>query len=505
MRAYQAPYEQKIYGGMNDALDPTLVNEYEGVLVQNGVIREAGSFTGRAGATLYGSDTGSQKILGWGVKRNATRFITRIVNGSSTATVQGISGSTWSDIASATVKKDTDVITAECSNGAVYYFNGDATSAPGKYDGSSWSTVSGMPDGSGGAEWKNFLFVWGVAAYPKRLYISNIGAPETFTATDYIDFPEEIVGAKPYFNRLVVGMKRSIAYIVGSGTTDFVVSGATVYVPTAFGFGVSSYESMQLVDNELWCQDEEGNIRKVFRSDNDEVFGGVVSDKIQGIIDGLNKNALNKTTAAYVNGYYIFYSPNGAATENNVGAMYDTQAILPDGISRWSKLTGWTPSHFTIYEASQTPELYWGENTADSKTYKWSGVSDNGTAIEMIWRSKKNEVKYPNRLKLFKWGRQEYKAIGSYSGYIKADIDDAGMNTIKTVSFLGNTHTLGVDWTLGVDELGAKSRLDTDFYFKDGGSDIAGKHCQVELNASYSVAIPTWYKQTYLFKVLNMR
>lgn len=508
MRAYSPPYEQTIYGGMNDTFDDELVGKYEAMLAANCLIRTIGAVSGRPGATLVGDDTGSYKVLGHGVKRNGTKFITRVLDGAANAKVQVLSGGAWSDIGSATLLKNVDVIAGESSvNDVDYYFNGDAATAVGKYNGSAWATVAAIPRGTIGKEWKNFFFVAGVTSAKRRLYISDLGDPETYGASNYIDFPEDITAIVPYFNRLVIGMKHSIAYVDGAGLSDFVVSGKTVYVPTAFDFGIVSQESAQIVGNELWAMDQEGRIRRVFRSDNDVLFGEVLSGKIENLIKSLNRNALNKVTAAYIDGYYIFYAPLGAAAENNVGAYYDTKAIFPpnEDVSRWVKHTGWTPSHFAIYESSATPELYWGENTNDSKSYKWSGVSDNGTAIVMQWRGKRNNNGYPNRPKLYRWGKQQFAPIGDYNGYIKADLDSRGQNTIKTVNFAGTGDLLGSTFTLGTSVLGSSSRLDDTFKFVDGGDEIVAKHVQMELYASYSAAIPTWYKMTYMYKLLPYR
>lgn len=505
MRAYLTPWEQKLYGGMNDTFDEELVSKYEGMLVQNCVIRTVGAVTGRAGATLVGDDTGNVKVLGWGNKRNGTRFMTRIVDGASVSKVQLLSGVNWGDVTSATLTKNRDVYTTECGNGSVYYFDGDATHSVGKFDGTTWSTVAGIPKGRWTAYWKEFFWVAGVEALPKRLYFSNIGAPETWTASDYIDFPHDITSVTPYFDRLVIGTKYSVYYIVGSGSSDFVVSGEAVYIPTGFDFGIVSHESVQIVDNELWGMDNEGRIRKIFRSANDVVFGGVISDKINSLIAGLNKTALAKCTAAFIDGYYIFYAPNGSDTENSVGAYFDTRATLPQNVSSWIKHTGWTPSHFCVYDASNKPELYWGNSGNDSLTWKWAGTSDAGTAIVMRWQGRRNDNGLPNRPKLYRWGKQQYEPIGAYTGAIKADIDSRGQNTLKTVSFAGTGDLLGSTFVLGTSVLGGASRLSDTFYFKDGGDDIVGKTLQMELYASYTLAIPIWYKQTYQYKALRYR
>jgi len=64
---------------------------------------------------------------------------------------------------------------------------------------------------------------------------------------------------------------------------------------------------------------------------------------------------------------------------------------------------------------------------------------------------------------------------------------------------------LGSTFIMGTSILGTSDRLDSDFNFKDGGDDIVGKTLQRELYASYSAAIPIWYKQTYMYKALQMR
>jgi len=503
MRPYQPPYDQQVYGGMNDIPDDLLVSRYEGKLVQNGIIRNSGAFSGRLGLTLLGDDTGNTRVMGLGIQRQTPSFITRIVNGASVSKVQLLATNAWGDITSATLTKDVDVFPYPCSNGSLYYPTQGVDC--GKFDGTTWTTVAAIPRGKFGCEWKNFIWNSGNATYPRRLYFSNIGTPETYTGSDYVDFPEEITCIKPYFNRLVIGMKHGVAYIAGGGQSDFIVTGQTIYTPTSFDFGIASQESAQVVGNELWAMDEEGNVRRLFRSSTDDIFGGIVSDKIQTLTATFNKSQLAKVTAAAVNGYYIFYAPTGSGTENSVGAYFDTKASLPNGVSAWVKHTGWKPSHFGVYDISGAPTLIVGENTADQKTYTWAGTSDNGTAIEMIWKGGKNVCKLPNQFKLFKWGKIEFKPIGNYTGKILADINATGLNDIKTVSFLGDNKQLGVNWTLGVDALGNRGRLTETFNFIDGGADNAGNHVQIELYASYISAVPEWYDMIFMYKALRLR
>jgi hypothetical protein len=498
-----------MYAGQNDISDDQLVHKYEGSLVQNCIIRNIGSVSGRPGLTLVGTDYGDQNILGFGPKRIGTKFLTHVVNGASVSQVELFTSGDWSPVSGAELTKDRHVFTIESDNGNVYYFDGDGSHNVGKFDGTNWALVGGMPKGRYPALWKNFLWIGGVEAYPRRLYLSNIGDHETFDASDYIDFPYDIVGVRGYFNLLVVATTHEVFFIDGSSQTDFVVSGQTVYVPSGFDFGIASHESMQIVGNELWGMDREGRIRRIFRSPNDAIFGGIISDKIEALTQTFNKNQLSKVTAAFINGYYIFFAPVGSDTENSIGAYYDTRLPLPSGIpstiSRWSVLKGWTPSHLAVYESSQTPELYVGESGAHSRIYKWAGTDDNGEEIEMIWRGARTNNGFPNNPKQYRWGKQMAQPIGNYTGLIKADIDSTGMYTIKTMNFAGNNKLLGDDWTLGEDELGDQGKLDTNFFFNEGGADINGKTLQMELYALYAAAIPSWGKQTYLYKVLKMR
>lgn len=509
MRAYAQPFEQLMYAGQNDVPNDELVHKYEGAKVQNCIIRNIGYVSGRPGLTLLGAGAGTDKILGFGPKHNSTKFLTRIVNGASNSKVQVYTAGDFSDVASATLTKDRAVRTVESDNGAVYYFDADGGHNVGKYEGTTWSTVAAIPKGGFGDLWKNFMFIAGVEAYPRRLYFSNIGAHETYTGSDYIDFPHTITSVKGYFNKLVVCTTDEIFYIEGSIQTDFIVAGKTTYVPTGFDFGICSHESVQIVGNELWGMDMEGRIRRIFRSSSDAIFGGVVSQKIDTLISTFNKSQLSKVTAAFVNGYYIFFAPVGSGTENSVGAYYDTMMPVPEGvpstISKWSVLTGWTPSHLCVWAATGTLELYVGESGAHSRVYKWTGVSDNGVAIEQIWRGPRSNNGTPNNYKQYRWGKQIAAPIGNYNGLIKADIDSLGMNTVKTMNFSGNNKLLGDDWTLGEDELGNQGAIDENFYFNEGGSDINGKTLQMELYALYSAAIPQWGKQTYLYKILKMR
>lgn len=117
------------------------------------------------------------------------------------------------------------------------------------------------------------------------------------------------------------------------------------------------------------------------------VGNGVTFNKIDNDISAttslFNQTCLQNSVAAYNvqegNEFLFFGVPIGTATTNDHLLMYDIQQ------RGWGLMNGLNIGCFAIYSDVYTPELYFGDQLANSQVLKWnSGTSDNGAPIEWI-------------------------------------------------------------------------------------------------------------------------
>lgn len=374
-------YRVSKYFGMNNSKDASEVKGGEAALIENFLISTQGKLIRRPGLTLLGTDAGSAVGLG----------LTHYINGATkvqikveTTTIKSLSGGAWSNMSGAGATGLTTGLEMNFCAATDYIYGFNGTDAVRKINDTTVTTAAGIPIGKWAVWWRNYLFVGGVAAYPNRIYFSNLGAPETFSANDYIDIEpgdgDVLTGAVGGSDKLTISKNYSFHYLVGAGTNTFAV------YPIPVDFGCPSYRALRKVGTDVWCIDTEGRIRSVYRNQYGLMAGkDVSSDFMQGTQDTINKVELHNACSFFVNGIFGMAVPTGSSTVNDTVMLYDLFAPIPDTYSKWTLITGWNVACFDVMPTSTKDTLFVQSNQAVSDVYSWSGNTDNGTPIVATW------------------------------------------------------------------------------------------------------------------------
>lgn len=469
---------------MIDRDDPQVIPDYFASNIENWIIRDSGELVMREGLTARGTSP-SATNLGAGVLNRAsgTKMLLRVVNGAADSSKfqHSADGITWTDVTSGGSRK-TDLKWAFVqANDYVYGVNGVDTAI--KYDGSTISTVAGIPLGTAIEWWKNYLWIFGNPTYKDRLYFSNASVPETFGGSDYININlgdvSQGVGLKGTAGasgRLYIGKQRSVWYLTGVDSSDFAIA------PLTYEHGVASHHSMVQVKNDVWAVDLEGNIRGLYRTTEDTPFTANKSKDITNTIAGLNKAAITKASAVYYNNYALFFVANGVDDYNSLVLCWDT--LANEGKGGWVKFTGWRIATAIVFNET-TPKLFlFDSRTGNGQAYQWTGTADNGQAIIAKYETKIYDFNAPDRPKRFRYSFQFAKAQGSFTSRFYTSIDRFYYTLIASPSLAGTGNKLlGVTWTMGVDRLGSGGFVKVNIPFGDNGGSTEGYSMQVKLEA----------------------
>lgn len=476
-------FDHKYFFSMIDTDDPESIPDYFAQNIENWNIRNRGVLEMRDGLTARGT-LPSKTVIGRGLLKTPTLMhLIRVLDGAANSAKfqYSLDGTTWNDITGGGSKTTATVWHMVQANNVLYAVNGVDT--PVKYDGATMSTVAAIPNGTCIEWWKNMLFVGGVVSIPDRLYFSNAGSPETFGGSDYLNINlgdvSKLIGIKGSGgtnSRLFLGKERSVWYIVGSTTSDFVLQTLT------YEHGVASHEAMIPVKNDIWVVDTDGNVRSLYRSQSDDPFSSIRSSQIMQTVAGLNRVAITKASAVYYNNYALFFVPNGVDSYNSLVLVFDT--LANEGKGGWVKYTNWNIEGAVVFPLS-TPRLFlFDARTSNGQCYEWTGTSDNGQAITAKYETKLYNHGFPERQKVWKFTHQMAPVIGDVNFNFYSSIDRYYYTQLKQINLLGTGNKyLGIDWTLGVDKLGSGGFVKEKIPMTDNGGTNTGYTVQVKLEA----------------------
>jgi hypothetical protein len=225
------------------------------------------------------------------------------------------------------------------------------------------------------------------------------------------------------------------------------------------------------------------------------------SEFISGTIDTVNLSELDKVCAGYKNGYLLFAVPTGSSVVNDTVLVYDGDAPVANGKSRWSTFTGWYPSVFDFYSS----QLYFGEGREDSKVYSWSGDTDNGTAIECVWVGPQMEMDSTGQKKRFMLKKWFAFPLGDYTANIYASVDDGLFGTLGTLSLQPTSPLWGaVGAVWGTGEWGVSGQVKGTFHYSDGGT-VIGNKIQNKLTYSSSNGPAEFGSHSIYYQVKRFR
>lgn len=479
-----ASFEHRFFGSMIDRDDPQIIPNYYAQNIENWLIRNPGELEMRDGITARGTSP-SATNLGSAVlyKASGVKKFVRVINGAAnTSKFQSSDdGTTWTDITGGGSKTTNAIWSLKQANDNLYGVNGYDTAI--KFDGSTITTIAGIPQGTALEWWKNFLWVIGNPTFKDRLYFSNAADPETFGGSSFVNVNlgdgspgVGIKGTSGSVSRLYIGKARSVWFLTGSSSSDFAIQNLT------YEHGVASNESMVEVKNSIWCADLEGNIRDLYRSSTNDPFSSLASEDIQTTVAGLNKAALYKTTAVVFNNFVLFFVPNGVDDYNSLVLCWDI--LANNGKGGWTKFTGWRIARASVFNETQPKLFLHDARTNNGQTYEWTGTSDAGTAIIAKYETKVYDHGFPDRQKVWKFAYQHAPSLGSVNVRFYVSIDRYYYVLLKTFPLTGvGSHLLGVDWVLGTDLLGSGGAVRQQIYYTEGGGNSTGYTQQVKLEA----------------------
>lgn len=505
------PFEHKRFFSIIDTDDPQDIPNYYASNIENWIIRDSSEIELRDGLSVRGASP-SATNLGYGVlkKANGNNYLYRVINGAANSSKfqYSTNGSTWTDVTSGGSLRTGAVWSMVQANDFVYAVNGIDT--PRKLDGTTASTVVAIPNGTAIEWWKNFLWITGVAAVPDRLYFSNASDPETWGGSSFVNVNlgdgSPAVGLKGHpgqTGRLYIGKQRSVWYLTGTSSSDFAIA------PLTYEHGVASHRSMIHVKNDVWCIDQEGNVRGLYRTTEDFPFSALRSEDIQSTISGLNKSYLHMSTAVFFNNFALFFVPYGVDSHNSLVLCWDTQCNIneagnPQG--GWVKFTGWNIAGAVLWDDTE-PQLYLHDSrTGNGQTYQWSGTNDNGLSITGKYETKIYDHGTLDRLKKWKFTYQTAPALGTVPVRFYSSMDRFYYVLLKQFNLLGTGgKLLGVDWTLGTDKLGSGGAVKQKIAMTEGGQTSKGYTIQVKLEAESSTVKVKLRKFTMHYRYFGLR
>lgn len=496
---------------MMDKDDPQNIPDFYASNIENWIIRDSNEMELRDGLTAKGTSP-SATNLGYGVlnKANGSTYFYRVLNGAgdSSKFQYSTNGTTWTDVTSGGSLKTGVIWSMAQANDYLYAVNGQNTAL--RLDGVTATAIAAIPLGTAIEWWKNFLWVGGVSSVPDRLYFSNANTPETFGGSDFVNVNlgdgSPLIGIKGHpgqTGRLYIGKGRSVWYLTGTSSTDFAIQ------PLTYEHGVASHRSMIAVKNDVWCIDQEGNIRGLYRTTEDSPFSALRSEDIQSTIAGINRSALHMSTAVFYDNYALFFVPYGVDTHNSLVLVWDTQANTdnsgkPHG--GWTKFTNWNIAGGVVWDTGE-PELYMCDSrTGNGQVYQWAGTSDNGVAITGKYETKIYDHGTADRLKKWKFTYQYAPALGSVPVKFYSSMDRFYYVLLKTFNLSGTGNKLlGVDWTLGQDKLGSGGDVRQKIMMTDGGQTSKGYSIQIKLEAESSTVKVKMRRFTMHYKYFGLR
>lgn len=232
--------------------------------------------------------------------------------------------------------------------------------------------------------------VWGVEKdNPSRVRWSDTLNPESWPALNFIDFnPEdgaEVTSLHRAGSYLFVGKANSVALITGDRDSNFSV---------------------------MWLDSHErgpAGSRSVATLDKYIAYVGVdgvrISDLTRSVINSqkliiswendINHRRLNQAAVVFWDHYLLVALPSKTSLYN------DTVWVLDTLRNAWSRIVGWSVSCWLPFKQYGQAVLLAGDSQTGQVYQVLTGDTDDGTAVEIDWKSGNLDLEYPERYKLF--------------------------------------------------------------------------------------------------------
>lgn len=517
-----ATYQHQDYsGGLNNTSSDDEIERTEASLLRNWDITYRGQLRRRDGLTQIG-DTQTSNISGLHTfYRNDGTFDLLITEDTS---LRYLNSTTFDELDSGFTAGTDFAFSTVPYLDRVYLGNEDNTLH--YWDRSSTTLNSSLtdlgatvPHGNSLIWHKNHMFTCNNVtvsgtAYENRLYWSDLGDPDTWdTTNDFIIMPGQGVPITlaDLGTSLVIFKDKGIQFLDGYGDSDWRITASNNNTANfSETIGIAGTFAHTRVGDEVWFMDDEGIIRRLFRTDFDAFRRDVISSKIENTIEDINKNQLSKVRAWTWNDKVYFSVPTGSSTENDTVLVFDILASKRVGGEAWTTYTGWEASFFTDYPTSGEIQMVVASRNSTKKVYRHTGTSDDGTAIDARWDGKSDDFDRPARNKSFHFGyvTGEADAAASVDMYVSGD--NNAFSKAATLSLSPDGSRLGPTGTdtlgpTGSFTLGGGTEAEQRFFYDENGGDPLAKEMKHSIRHNDADEQPTVNTFSSHFKLKVLR
>jgi hypothetical protein len=334
--------------------------------------------------------------------------------------------------------------------------------APRKLDGGVWGTLGGSPPSTGGPVAVHGNRVFFLQANSSLLTWSALNNEEDYTTANNAgsvlvsdNDGSKAIGLVPSINELII-LKGNRPYrLQGTSPSTFAL---TNLVPTTGSVGAVSPQACFFAANDVWYLAANGivNLRTVL--DFGDLRASFASERIstyfeRGTDFTLSLQNLDDAVAAYDSqaNRLFFAVDNSSDGENDTVLVYD---LHTEGWSVWDFAMA---SLWPVRDSSTgIVELYAGGYDGHIRALN-RDVSTNAIDFHVQHLSALNA---PGIEKSPRYAYLYLKEEGNHSVSVTVNYDfGATGGQTFAASLLGGSKTLGVNWTLGVDPLGARQQI----------------------------------------------
>ena len=360
----QVPYVKKSFfknfGGLNDQLSATEIEDNEASDIQNvvfdtgGVIKKrngfltiptsplvkviSGNVTAITGLKFYEQNDGSKHIV---VVANVggKPYVVK-----KTYVNDDIPQGLWEDIHNNSIAPqsgytDNDLVSfAVAEDLVILALDNTTQTKPFKWSGTgglaNLTSDGDCPSSTIVLYHKNHLFLAGDDSNPSRVSFSALDDIATYVATDFFDVQtadgSKVRGLVSAFNSLYIFKDESIWRLSGFERDTFVLQ------KMVSGIGTSSHQSIAVIDDAIFFTTTQGDIA-AYNGGYSVVF---VSKKIRETVDGLNFSRANKSLGLAFSTYRYNDFDYYTSVSNGSSATHNRVLLFDLAFESWTKFVG---------------------------------------------------------------------------------------------------------------------------------------------------------------------
>lgn len=207
-----------------------------------------------------------------------------------------------------------------------------------------------------------------------------------------------------------------------------------------FDRGTPAGNTVVQAGDDVYFLSQDG-IRGLFRTQQDKLQIGT-SDPISFAIreewESLSWAYIGNACAVYFDNKIFFSVPVDASTYNNEVWVYYPAT------KGWMVITGWNVGSWAKITISGEERLYFTDSNSGKVRRAWTGYDDDGTAINYLEESRKDDLGQPLVTKTGGYLKIKALAVGNYDLTVSASVDDQGYIVLGTMNLNAEQPTLPV-------------------------------------------------------------